>query len=206
MGGWVGGCMCWNATRASIASIACVPPPPATAMACLCRILQLHEACRGDSRKGLPLGIALSAQKCHLPVNTSLGGLMTYPAEPTPGAATALLDIAHGLRLDAVVQRVGGLDRVVNDWEAVLSGGEAQRVCIARALWHRPPFMVLDEATSQLDLATEKIVYEQLLATGAGIISVGHRPSLRQFHGLLLDMGAKVATMRPLEDDDPTCP
>ena len=178
------------------------PPPPESPPL----LLQLHvcgshpakswSMQRGPS--GLPLGITPYSQKPHLPVNTSLGGLMTYPAEPPPGAEATLLDIAHRLRLHTIVQRAGGLHRVVNDWEAVLSGGEAQRLCIARALWHCPQFLVLDEATSRLDLATEKVVYEQLLATGAGIISVGHRPSLRQYHGLLLDLGAKAATMRPL--------
>ncbi|MFM7314022.1 MAG: ATP-binding cassette domain-containing protein [Cyanobium sp.] len=71
---------------------------------------------------------------------------------------------------------------VEQDWERVLSGGEQQRLAFARLLLHGPSLVVLDEATSALDQANEAHLYGQVIATGAALLSVGHRPSLRAFH------------------------
>ena len=110
----------------------------------------------------------------------------------------ALSDIAAKLHLDAVVRRVGGWDLVVVDWQDVLSSCEAQRVCVARALWCRAAFVILDEATSCMDLQMERRTYDALRATGAGVISVGHRPSLWRYHTEVLDMGLAVAAVQRL--------
>ena len=59
-----------------------------------------------------------------------------------------------------------------------LSGGERQRLALARALYSRPSFLVLDEATSQLDSETEARIYEVIdrVLPGATILAVTHRP------------------------------
>ncbi|MEI9989068.1 MAG: ABC transporter ATP-binding protein [Rhizomicrobium sp.] len=59
-----------------------------------------------------------------------------------------------------------------------LSGGERQRLALARALYSRPSFLVLDEATSQLDGETEARIYEVInrVLPGATILAVTHRP------------------------------
>ncbi len=65
-----------------------------------------------------------------------------------------------------------------------MSGGEKQRLTMARVLLHRPDIIVLDEATSALDPNGQDNLM-QLLSDemeGLTIISVGHRPELERFH------------------------
>jgi len=58
-----------------------------------------------------------------------------------------------------------------------LSGGQCQRLVIARALYSQPKFLVLDEATSALDVETERIITETLdsLAGDVTLIVIAHR-------------------------------
>ena len=71
-------------------------------------------------------------------------------------------------------------------WGQMLSGGEQQRLAIARVLLKKPKWVLADEATSALDEAAEKTVYKRLLAlvhqSGGAIISIAHRPSVAELH------------------------
>jgi ATP-binding cassette subfamily C protein len=73
-----------------------------------------------------------------------------------------------------------GLDTMVGERGARLSGGQRQRIAIARALVHEPCLLVLDEATTALDPATETSVWESLLALRGQvtILAVSHQPRL----------------------------
>lgn len=64
-----------------------------------------------------------------------------------------------------------------------LSGGQAQRIAIARALYHEPKIVILDEATNSLDLNTEKNFYEDLikLKGHVTIINISHKDSNLEF-------------------------
>lgn len=74
----------------------------------------------------------------------------------------------------------GGLDTPVGDRGGTLSGGERQRIALARAILRRPGLLVLDEATSGLDVETERRVMQSLagLRGRVTIVLVAHRPSV----------------------------
>ena len=92
---------------------------------------------------------------------------------------TELLRALDRTRVAAFVRANGGLDMVINEGGTNLSGGQRQRVCMARALLHDSPIYVFDEATSNVDAASEAAIGE-VIASLAGdhtVIVVAHRLS-----------------------------
>ena len=75
-------------------------------------------------------------------------------------------------------------------WSTQLSGGEQQRLALARALLLRPDWLFLDEATSSLDPAAEAELYAALRhhLPDSTNVSVAHRPELARFHDLALTL------------------
>lgn len=65
---------------------------------------------------------------------------------------------------------------MVGDMGSSLSGGQMQRVLLARALYRRPRILFMDEGTSNLDVATEQAVNEAVRALGITRVIVAHRP------------------------------
>ena len=72
-----------------------------------------------------------------------------------------------------------GYDTVVGERGLKLSGGEKQRVAIARTLLKNPPLLIFDEATSALDSANERAIQAELEAVGQGktVLVIAHRLS-----------------------------
>ena len=80
-------------------------------------------------------------------------------------------------------------------------GLRCQRLSAAEPELRRPALVILDEASSALDLQAEEALYGLLVAAGPTVVSVGHRPSLRAFHHWELALegegGWRLAPIRP---------
>jgi ATP-binding cassette subfamily B protein RaxB len=74
-----------------------------------------------------------------------------------------------------------------------LSGGQAQRLLLARAIYRQPRILFLDEATSQLDQATERRVIENLATLGVTTISIAHRSNALAAATRYIDLGNRQA-------------
>lgn len=134
----------------------------------------------GQVRMPPPRDWMLLPQQPFMPLG-SLRQQLTFPRRRSAAADAQLRRLMERVGLAQLAARYPSLD-AVDDWAHVLSGGEQQRVAIVRLLLQPPRLVLLDEATSATDLASEADLYQQLINTGFTCISVGHRPSLRAFH------------------------
>jgi putative ATP-binding cassette transporter len=114
--------------------------------------------------------------------NGSLRDALAYPEPATAYSDEALRQALDEALLPDLAARLDEEDA----WSQKLSGGEQQRLAIARVLLKKPTWIFADEATSALDEAAEKTLYERLLAlvksSGGAIISIAHRPNVAAFH------------------------
>ncbi|MEA5582867.1 ABC transporter ATP-binding protein/permease [Nodularia harveyana UHCC-0300] len=117
----------------------------------------------------------------------SLRSQLLYPNPDNDILESKMRHVLEEVNLAELPERVGGFE-VELDWANILSLGEQQRLAFARLLLSMPSYVILDEATSALDLANEKNLYQQLKAKGTTLISVGHRPSLLQYHEYVLEL------------------
>jgi ATP-binding cassette subfamily B protein len=97
-----------------------------------------------------------------------------------------------------IIRKPDGYDTVVGEGGGKLSAGEKQRVAIARAILHDPRILILDEATSSLDTATERKIQEAVrrLVQGRTTFAIAHRLStLRSADRLVVLEGGRIAEM-----------
>jgi ABC-type uncharacterized transport system fused permease/ATPase subunit len=101
-----------------------------------------------------------------------------------------LLAIMEQVKLTYIVVNHGGLDSVKN-WKDTLSGGEKQRIAMARLFFHRPAYAILDESTSACQIDVEQHMYSEAKRLGISLITVSHRATLWKFHDYLLTMDGR---------------
>ncbi|KAJ2733375.1 ATP-binding cassette long-chain fatty acid transporter pxa1 [Coemansia sp. BCRC 34962] len=143
---------------------------------------------------------------CYIPQRPylSLGSLrdqVTYPHTYEQMQALGrtddeLMEVLHAVHLAYLPAREGGFD-ARKEWKDVLSGGEKQRINLARLFYHLPRFAVLDECTSAVSADVEGLMYEHAKRLGITLITISHRPALYKYHTFLLRLGVGEALPTP---------
>ncbi|CAD7698307.1 unnamed protein product [Ostreobium quekettii] len=105
---------------------------------------------------------------------------------PTAVDDSRLLECLELVELGYLVTRGKGWEQV-QKWEETLSGGEKQRIAMARLLFHRPKYAILDEATSAVSADGEQKLYEACLRADITLLSIAHRHSVKRFHSLVIN-------------------
>ena len=141
----------------------------------------------GSPRQGsepliaLPEGSMFMPQRPYFPQG-SLRQALAYPDAPEHYSDDALRQALSDALLPELMTQLDTQSR----WTQQLSGGEQQRLAMARVLLKRPRWVFADEATSALDEAAETELYQQLLALvrtqGGALVSIAHRPAVAAFH------------------------
>jgi vitamin B12/bleomycin/antimicrobial peptide transport system ATP-binding/permease protein len=144
----------------------------------------------GEGRIEIPAGahVMVVPQKPYIPIGT-LRAAIAYPAASDIYTDDDIRQVLEDARLGFLAQE---LDRE-DTWSQRLSGGEQQRIVLARAMLARPQWLFLDESTSALDERLEGDLYRTLverLPTTA-IVSISHRSTLGVWHFRHIDMIAK---------------
>lgn len=134
-----------------------------------------------SGRVALPASSMFIPQRPYFP-NAPLRDALAYPE---PAVKYDDETLKQALRDALLPQLVDQLD-VTDAWSQKLSGGEQQRLALARAFLKKPAWILADEATSALDEEAERTLYGKLLAmvkAGNGaIVSIAHRQTVATFH------------------------
>ncbi len=133
---------------------------------------------RGVVRVPRDTRLLVLPQKPYMPLVT-LRAALTYPAPPDAISDAAVRGAVNAVGLASFADRLDNNE----DWAAILSGGEQQRVQLARALLQAPDWLLLDEATSALDPESERRVLDAVTAAlpGTAILAITHRSPAKPF-------------------------
>jgi len=153
----------------------------------------------GEGSIRIPKGANLLVlpQRPYLPLGT-LRGALAYPGPESSFTPKEIDEMIDAVGLSDLRDELD----VTAYWADKLSGGEQQRLSIARALLQKPDWLFLDEATSALDEPAESELYRLLLTRlpNAAIVSIGHRSSLIQFHDRFFELSPEASGRHSLAE------
>ncbi|KAH9918757.1 ABC transporter transmembrane region 2-domain-containing protein [Epithele typhae] len=134
-------------------------------------------------------GVFVVPQRAYMVTGTLLDQIIypdSYPQFVASGRThDELMQILAAVNLAYLPAREGGWS-TRKEWRDVLSGGEKQRMAMARVFYHRPRFAVLDECTSAVSSDVEGRMYEHAKSLGITLITISLRPTLMRYHTQLL--------------------
>ncbi len=153
----------------------------------------------GEGSIRIPKGANLLVlpQRPYLPLGT-LRGALAYPGPENSFTPKEIDEVIDAVGLSDLRDELD----VTAYWADKLSGGEQQRLSIARAVLQKPDWLFLDEATSALDEPAESELYRLLLTRlpNAAIVSIGHRSSLIQFHDRFFELSPEASGRHSLAE------
>jgi putative ATP-binding cassette transporter len=134
---------------------------------------------KGEIAQPAHAKLMLLPQRPYIPIGP-LKEAISYPFEASHYDAAQLRAALVDVGLNGFADRLEESD----NWQMRLSGGEQQRLAIARALLAKPDWLFLDEATASLDEESETALYRRIATAlpQATIVSVGHRSTLKALH------------------------
>uniref|UniRef100_A0A4W4FEP6 ATP-binding cassette sub-family D member 3 n=1 Tax=Electrophorus electricus TaxID=8005 RepID=A0A4W4FEP6_ELEEL len=126
----------------------------------------------------------------------------TYEDQKKKGISDHVLkEYLDNVQLGHILDREGSWN-TVQDWMDVLSGGEKQRMAMARLFYHKPQFAILDECTSAVSVDVEDYIYSHCRKVGITLFTVSHRKSLWKHHEIYLHMdGRGNYEFKPITDE-----
>ena len=169
--------------KSTLAKILCGVMPPDAGEVSLDGKLLVSQKEAYDRKCGLSIQMVYQQPYASLDPSQKIGAglreLISYHrlAENKKAAETLIADILAQMQLPA---------KILAHLPRQLSGGEAQRVALARCLLLRPKILILDEATSMLDVSTQAnllaLVKAQMLPNGGSVLFISHDRALTDFY------------------------
>ena len=169
--------------KSTLAKILCGVTAPDAGAVFLDGKLLVSQKEAYDRKRGLAIQMVYQQPYASLDPSQKIGAglreLISYHhlAENKKAAETLIADILVQMQLPA---------KILAHLPRQLSGGEAQRVALARCLLLRPKLLILDEATSMLDVSTQAnllaLVKAQMLPNGGSVLFISHDRALTDFY------------------------
>ena len=135
-------------------------------------------------------------QRPYLPTGT-LRDQIIYPHtyedfQKTGKTDSDLIKLLEIVDIDSVRKREKNGLEAIKDWNDLLSGGEKQRMAMARLYYHCPKYAILDECTSAVSVDVEGKMYTHAKNLNITLITVSHRKTLWKFHDYILRFSGDV--------------